>query len=134
MTASLTPVTRRYLRDFAFRLMVFLCIRALYLTAPSLLDFTRAGRPSLPLLLLWAVVLLSMVAQLSPKSGLTTGCLKQYPTRYDPAPSYSPQQLRQAVHQQNRGARRVAAVWLVINLCFGALYLFIHSYFRLYEE
>ena len=122
MTASLTPVTRRYLRDFAFRLMVFLCIGALYLTAPSLLDFTRAGRPSLPLLLLWAVVLLSMVAQLSPKSGLTTGCLKQYPTRYDPASSYSPQQLRQAVHQQNRGARRVAAVWLVINLCFGALY------------
>ncbi|OUQ77073.1 hypothetical protein [Flavonifractor sp. An100] len=122
MTASLTPVTRRYLRDFAFRLMVFLCIGALYLTAPSLLDFTRAGRPSLPLLLLWAVVLLSMVAQLSPKSGLTTGCLKQYPTRYAPAPSYSPQQLRQAVHQQNRGARRVAAVWLVINLCFGALY------------
>lgn len=122
MTASLTPVTRRYLRDFTFRLMVFLCIGAIYLTAPSLLDFTCAGRPSLPLLLLWAVVLLSMVAQLSPKSGLTTGCLKQYPTRYDPAPSYSPQQLRQAVHQQNRGARRVAAVWLVINLCFGALY------------
>ena len=122
MTAPLTPVTRRYLRDFSFRLAVFLCVSLIYLISPDQLDFTAHTRPTLPLLVLWVAVLLSMVAQLSPKSDLTTGCLKQYPARYDPVSDYPPDQLRQAVSQQNRGACKVAAVWLTINLAFGALY------------
>ena len=118
----LSPVTRRYLVDFSFRLAVFLTILAVYLLRPDLLDFT-AGRPGWALTLLWLAVLLSMVVQLSPKSGLTTGCLKQYPAGYHPDPGCDPQKLKAAVREQNRGALKVAAVWLAINLTFGVLYL-----------
>lgn len=126
----LSPVTRRYLADLFFRLAVFLTILTVYLLRPDLLDFT-AGRPGWALTLLWLAVLLSMVVQLDPKSGLTTGCLKQYPAGYDPDPSCDPQKLKAAVREQNRGALKVAAVWLAINLTFGALYL--HGILRVAE-
>ena len=54
----LSPVTRRYLMDFFFRLAVFLTILTVYLLRPDLLDFT-AGRPGWALTLLWLAVLLS---------------------------------------------------------------------------
>lgn len=118
----LSQVTKHYLADFFFRLTVFLLIAALYFLRPELLDFTAPGLPSLPLMGLWAAVLFSMLVQLNPKSKLTTGCLKQYPTRYAPAEQYDPGQLRQVVHNQNLGALKVAVVWLAVNLIFGALY------------
>ena len=99
----LSPVTRRYLADLFFRLAVFLTILTVYLLRPDLLDFT-AGRPGWALTLLWLAMLLSMVVQLDPKSGLTTGCLKQYPAGYDPDPGCDPQKLKAAVREQNRGA------------------------------
>ncbi len=119
---KLTSVTKHYLLDFSFRLAVFLFIGAVYLLAPQRLDFTRPGLPSLPLLLLWIAVLCSMLIQLNPNSRLTTGCLKQYPSRFDPVPNYDQAQLDQAVRVQNRGAAKVAALWLGVNLIIGALY------------
>lgn len=119
---TLSPVTKRYLRDFALRLAIFILIAALYLFAPSWLDFTADGPFRFPLIVLWLGVLCSMLVQLNPKSGLTTGCLKQYPTGFEPVPDYDTDRLAQAVRQQNRGALKVAVVWLAINLSFGALY------------
>lgn len=108
--------------DFIFRLTVFLFISALYVFAPHTLDFTAPGLPSLPLIFLWLAVLSSMLVQLNPKSGLTTGCLKQYPSRFDPVEGYHPQALTRAIKQQNRGAAKVAVVWLAVNLTFSVLY------------
>ncbi len=108
--------------DFLFRLTVFLFIAALYLFAPHTLDFSAPGMPSLPLIFLWVAVLTSMLVQLNPKSGLTTGCLKQYPNRFDPVEQYDRQSLTQAVKHQNRGAAKVALLWLAVNLFFGYLY------------
>ena len=119
---TLSPVTRHYLKEFSFRLAVFLFVAALFLFAPESLDFTSNTSAPLPLLLLWLAVVASMVVQLNPNSRLTTGCLKQYPTRFDPVPNYDAQELRQAVKTQNRGALKVAAVWLAVNLCLGLLY------------
>jgi hypothetical protein len=119
--SKLTPVAKRYLRDFVFRLAVFLLIVLVYFLAPETLDFT-ARRPSLFLCLLWLAVFSSMVVQLFPKSGLTTGCLKQYPDQFDPVEGYDPAKLQLAVYGQNRGAAKVAAVWLCVNLGFGVLY------------
>lgn len=48
--------------------------------------------------------------------------MKQYPNRFDPVANYSRQSLKEAVRQQNRGAVKVAAVWLAGNLVFGILY------------
>ncbi len=117
----LSDVTRRYIIDFLFRLAVFLVMGGVYLLRPEWLDFT-AGDLSWPLMLLWAAVLFSMLVQLDTNSGLTTGCLKQYPSRFDPVEGYDPQALARAVKEQDRGAVKVALVWLAINLCFGALY------------
>lgn len=119
--AHLSKVTRRYILDFLFRMAVFLVIGRVYLSRPEWLDFTARGL-SWPLLLLWGTVLVSMLSQLSSRSGLTTGCLKQYPGRFDPVPDYDPGELARAVRWQDRGAARVAAVWLAVNLCFGLLY------------
>ena len=119
---SLSPVTRRYLRDFLFRLTVFLAVGATYLLAPQRLDFTSGGPGGWFRILLWLAVLSSMLMQLDPNSGLTTGCLKQHPSRFDPVPDYDPVQLKQAVKKQNSGALRVAAVWLAVNVTIGILY------------
>lgn len=116
----MSQITRRYLRNFLFRLTVFVLIAGVYILRPALLDFTAAL--SLPLILLWLAVLLSMLSQLSDKTGLTTGCMKQYPSRFDPVPDYAPQALAQAVREQNRGALKTAIVWLAVNLSFGLLY------------
>lgn len=117
-----TKVTIKYLWSVTFRLTVFLIIAILFLWKPERLDFTAKKPLSLTLLLLWLVIAFSMVIQLNPNSALTAGCMKQYPNRYDPVPDYHPAELRQAVKKQNRGALKVAAVWLVFNLMFGILY------------
>ena len=119
---KLSKVTLHSLRDFSFRLAVFLFVAALFLLKREWLDFTSGRAPILPLLILWAAVILSMLVQLNPNSLLTTGCLKQYPTRFDPVPGYDPAELKLAVKAQDRGALKVAAVWLAVNLCFGLLY------------
>lgn len=117
-----TALTRKYLWAAAFRLAVFLLAALLYALDRDTLDFTASFFPSLPLWVLWAAVFLSMAAQLNPKSGLTAGCMKQFPNRFDPVAGYSRQSLKEAVWEQNRGAIKVAAVWLAVNLLFGLLY------------
>lgn len=118
----LTRMTKRYLWDFCFRLGVFLLVAGIYLLRPRWLDFTQGGAGWPVRLLLWEAVLASMVAQLDPGSGLTTGCMKQYPTGYAAVENYDPQALAQAVKKQNRGAAKVAAVWLAVNLTLGLLH------------
>jgi hypothetical protein len=115
-----SPVTKRYLRDFLLRLAVFGLIAVCYGAFPSSLDFTNRLSPVLGVL--WVAVIVSMVVQLSPNSGLTRGCLKQYPSHFEQVEGYSAEQLRQAVRIQDRGAVKVAVVWLAVNLGFGVLY------------
>ena len=119
---ALSTVTKRYLRDFAFRLTVFLFIALIYILAPEQLDFSLENKFLSPLTLLWIAVFCSMVVQLNPKSGLTTGCLKQYPTGCELSDTYDRDKLKQAVHQQNIGAVKVFVVWFAVNLFFGLLY------------
>lgn len=116
----LSKVTRRYILEFLFRLTVFLFVGLVFLLHSDWLDLTQGV--SWPLMLLWVMMLVSMLSQLNANSGLTTGCLKQYPDRFDPVPDYDPQKLAHAVRQQDRGAAKVAAVWLGVNLIFGFLY------------
>lgn len=118
-----TALTRKYLRAVMFRLGVFLLVVLLYIGNRDILDFTASSFPSLPLWVLWAAVLCSMAAQLNPKSGLTAGCMKQFPNRFSPSPGYSTRDLNKAVAHQNRGALKVAGTWILVNLFFGVLYL-----------
>ncbi|MBQ8801669.1 MAG: hypothetical protein IJZ52_05230 [Clostridium sp.] len=118
-----TSLTRRYLRDFLFRATVFLIILGVYLYDKTLLDITAQRELFWPLSLLWIAVLVSMLAQLNPRSKLTTGCMKQYVSGYVPVANYDREKLKHTVREQNRGALKVAVVWLLVNGCFGLLYL-----------
>ena len=123
MITSVSPVTKRYVREFFLRLAVFVLVLLTRVLAPGRLTFTAPFQWSRwPLAVLWITVFASMVAQLDPHSRLTAGCMKQYPARFDPVPGYDPAALQLAVQRQNRGAARVAAVWLAVSLIIGALY------------
>ena len=117
----LSKVTKKYLLDFCFRLSVFLFVAAVYVLAPQQLEFTRNAF-TVPLVILWIAVIFSMLIQLNPKSALTTGCLKQFPSRHDPVAVYDAEKLQKAVREQNVGAVKVAAVWVIVNALFWALY------------
>ena len=118
-----TSLTRRYILDFLFRAAVFGMIFGVYLYDKTLLDITRQTRLFWPLSLLWIAVLVSMLAQLNPRSKLTTGCMKQYVSGFVPAGGYDRDQLKQAVRDQNKGALKVALLWIVVNGLFGLLYV-----------
>ena len=123
MITSVSPVTRRYVREFFLRLAVFGLVLLTWVFAPERLTFTAPFQWSRwPLAVLWVAVFVSMAAQLDPNSRLTAGCMKQYPARFDPVPGYDPAALSLAVRRQNRGAVKVALVWLAVNLVIGALY------------
>ena len=64
-----------------------------------------------------------VLAQLNPKSGLTTGCMKQHISGFLPAANFDREKLAQTVREQNKGAVKVAVLWLLVNGLFGALYL-----------
>ena len=117
-----TPMTRRYLRDFMIRLAIFLVILLTYLTRRDYLNFTIHGSNFWPVNILWLAMLCSMLAQLDPNSSLTTGCLKQFPTKFEPVADYDAEKLKQTVRTQNIGAAKVAVLWLAVNLFFGWLY------------
>ena len=68
------------------------------------------------------MMLTAMLAQLNPRSRLTTGCHKQYVSSFDPAPNYSEELLHQTVRHQNRGAAKVALVWIAVHAAVGWLY------------
>ena len=118
-----TTVTRRYLRDFIVRLFLFCVILAIYLTRRDDLNFVVHGNDFWPVNILWFAMLCSMLVQLNPNSSLTTGCLKQFSTKFDAVVDYDAEKLKQTVHFQNIGALKVAVLWLAVNLFFGWLYL-----------
>jgi len=118
-----TKLTRRYLLDFSWRAAVFAMILGIYLYDKTLLNFTGQTRLFWPLSMLWIAVLISMLAQLNPKSGLTTGCMKQFVSGYQPVANYDREKLKDTVRRQNIGALKVAAVWLAVNGFFGFLYI-----------
>ena len=99
--SGLTPVTRRYLRDFAVRLFLFALILVIYLTRRDDLNFMVHGSDFWPINILWVAMLLSMLAQLDPNSCLTTGCLKQFSTKFKEVVDYDPAKLK-AMHDTIR--------------------------------
>ena len=121
MITSVSPVTRRYVREFFLRLTVFVLVLLTRVLAPGRLTFTAPFRWSRwPLAVLWIAVFVSMAAQLNPNSRLTAGCMKQYPARFDPAPGYDPAALQLAVRRQNRGAAGRRMPPSARNACVGA--------------
>ena len=115
---------RSYLLRFAFRAAVLLCVLRTYLTRREALDFTRPHALRHPLNLLWLFFIVSFALQLSPRSRVSRGCLKQFPRYFDRIESaVDGLRLRARLDRLDLGATRVALLWIALNLVFLVLYL-----------
>ena len=115
---------RSYLLRFAFRALVLLCVTGAYLTRREELDFTRPRAPLHPLNFLWLFFIVSFALQLSPRSRVSRGCLKQFPRYFDRIENaVDDLRLRTRLTRLDLGATRVALLWIALNLVFLVLYL-----------
>ena len=114
---QLSRMLRSYLMRFVFRALVLLTVLYTYLTNRSALDFTKNTRLLHPINLLWLIFILSFAAQLSPKSRVSRGCLKQFPAYFDKIEAaVDDLRVRTRLSRLDLGATRVALAWTVLNL------------------
>ena len=115
---------RSYLLRFFFRLSVLLIALCGYFKNRAALDFTLpASRPG-PVHILWCILLGSFALQLSPRSRVSRGCLKQFPQNFRRVETTVDEFfLRTKLKKLDLGATRVAVVWAVPNLLFAWLYI-----------
>ena len=117
---------RRYVVRFFFRLMVFAAVAAVYLTCREALDFTkcfRTGGMWLPVCVLWLILLVSFVLQLSPKSKVHRGCLKQFREKFiETGTKAGDICIKDKIAKLNRGAAKVAVVWGIPNILIAAAF------------
>lgn len=115
---------RSYLLRFFFRLFVLVIALAGYLKNREALDFTKNDKLFAPVNLLWLILLVSFALQLSPRSRVSRGCLKQFPQFEQHIGAVVDDFfLRTKLKKLDLGATRVAIVWTIPNLIFGVLYL-----------
>ena len=119
-----SKMLRSYLLRFCFRALVLLSVVFAYFTAREQLDFTKNRQLFHPINLLWAIFLVSFALQLSPRSRISRGCLKQFPEHFHRIETLV-DELRFRMHltRLDLGATRVALLWIALNLIFAVLYL-----------
>lgn len=114
---QVTKMLRSYLVRFSFRLLVLINVFCVYLTNRSLLDFTQNPKLLHPINLLWLIFLVSFALQLSPKSRVSRGCLKQFPKYFDKIEEVVDDfRLRAKLNRLDLGATRVFILWAALNL------------------
>ncbi|MBE6009027.1 MAG: hypothetical protein E7235_07505 [Lachnospiraceae bacterium] len=113
---------KHYILKLCFRGMVALVIVLLFLFSPETLDFTKEF--SFPVYVLFLIILVEMFLQINPLSDhISHGCLKQFKDHYEcPEGGYDKKELREAIREYNKGAIKVAVVWIVPHIVIGALY------------
>ena len=114
---------RNYLLRFFFRLIVMVAVLYFYLTDREALDFTAEPRLDSPLVVLGVILFASFALQLSPKSRISRGCLKQFPHNFRKIETAVDELvLRMKIRKLDLGATRVAVIWAIPNLLFAWLY------------
>ena len=120
---QLTKMLKSYLVRFTFRALVLLSVFYTYLTNRSALDFTKNTKLWHPINLLWLLFLVSFAMQLSPKSRVSRGCLKQFPSYFNKIEAVVDNfRFRAKLTRLDLGATRVGIVWAVLNLGIAACY------------
>ena len=111
-----------YLLRLFFRLGVLVWALALYLRHREALDFT--ARPGLlsPTGALWLILLADFLLQLLPRGPVSRGCRKQFGCTWQAAEPPAGFSLPEKLKRLNRGAARVALVWILPNALFGLLF------------
>ena len=114
---------RSYVLRFFFRLGVMFVTLMGYLKNKEALDFTAHGGLLAPVNILWVILLVSFALQLSPRSRVSRGCLKQFPQTFDRIETVVDGFfMRTKLKRLDLGATRVAVIWAIPNLAFAALY------------
>lgn len=116
-------IFRSYLLRFFFRLCVFVVTLAGYFHFKPTLDFTENTKLFAPINILWGILLVSFALQLSPRSRVSRGCLKQFPQTFKKAEELADSFfLKTKLKRLNLGATKVAIVWIIPNLGVAVLY------------
>ena len=120
-----TPMLKRYLLTFFFRLAIFVIVFILYLTDRGRLTELM----SQPIVngvtiihVLWVIFMIMMLTHIFPSNRLSMAIKKADHVNYDPQP-YEEVELYRFVKEQNIRAWTVLLVWLCFNAIFGFLYL-----------
>lgn len=125
-TARKTPILRRYLLGFLFRLGIFLLILVAYFYDKEHLIHlaTQPIRRGVNFLhLLWLYFMVMMLSHIFPTRARSFAGRKAKGEDYVPIPDYSELEMLRFVQDQNRKAWMIMLVWLSGNAVVGILYL-----------
>lgn len=119
---------KRYLVRVSFRCLVFLFVAGLYFYNKDLLDFTLIKVETYsfePMHLFWLIILIEMLMQISPRSIVSKGCLKQFKKHFVSANvKYTKKELRQLAWNKDKGALKVIGSWCILNSFIGILFYY----------
>ncbi len=114
---------KNYILRFIFRLCVLISVAVCWFLDREALDFTQNARLFHPLSALWLVMFLSFALQLSPKSRVSRGCLKQFPDHFHKIEAVVDDfRVKTHLRRLDLGATRVAIAWILLNGAIAALY------------
>ena len=122
-----TIMMKRYLWNFAMRIIIFLTVFAVYIWDKNLL-MELAMQPIkmgiTPMHILWLIFMCTMILHLFPNQKLTMALRKIEEPAFRPVEKPDPAELLEFVKHQNVRAWLVMLVWLCFNGIFGILYVF----------
>jgi len=121
-----TIMMKRYMWNFAMRIIIFLAVFAAYIWDKNLL-IDLALQPITmgitPMHILWLIFMCTMILHLFPNQKLTMALRKIEEPEYRPVEKPDPVALLNFIKHQNVRAWIVMLVWLCFNGIFGVLYL-----------
>ncbi len=122
-----TIMMKRYMWNFAMRIIIFAVVFAAYIIDKNLLMDLAMQPITLgitPMHVLWLTFMCTMILHLFPNQKLTMALRKLEEPEYRPVEKPDPVDLLRFVTNQNTKAWIVMLVWLVFNGIFGILYVF----------
>ncbi len=110
------------------RFVIFVILLVVAITKHDALVAAVYARPWIGfnwLLVLWIVALLAVLSRFVPGLVKNPGCQKQFMRNFVPAPNFDEanMQIKKTIKHANRGAWKVAGVWVLLNAVFAALYI-----------
>ena len=125
---SCSVMRKNYILRFVGRVAVLLAAIAVYILHPqsfSILEGMNFFRKFSILHLLWALLMLDMILQLIPsRRFIALGSQKQFGKHFQSAPhAPSKEALRGFIKTSNRSAGIILAIWILLVLVLGGLYL-----------
>lgn len=120
---EISKMLKSYLLRFVFRLSVLIATVICWFVDREALDFTKNETLLHPLNALWLFFFLSFALQLSPKSRVSRGCLKQFPEHFHKIETVVEDfRIKNGLRRLVLGATRVAIVWTLLNGVIAALF------------